>query len=184
VWLHAQVRHWQNNRGEGKLFSFDMLDAHGGEIRATAFNAACDKFSEIVHQVGDAESSLGDAESSLGDAESSLGDAESSLGDAKSSLGDAKSSLGDVHQGRVYRVSKGMLKPKRAQFNQLNSDYEISLEPTSIVEEVADDPSIASQVYSVRALPPPSRSITTRVDLSRTRYCESDTPPMAFRTML
>jgi replication factor A1 len=163
VWLHAQVRHWQNNRGEGKLFSFDMLDAHGGEIRATAFNAACDKFSEIVHQVGDAESSLGDAESSLGD---------------------AKSSLGDVHQGRVYRVSKGMLKPKRAQFNQLNSDYEISLEPTSIVEEVADDPSIASQVYSVRALPPPSRSITTRVDLSRTRYCESDTPPMAFRTML
>ena len=100
----AQVRHWQNNRGEGKLFSFDLLDADGGEIRATAFNAACDKFNELVHQ------------------------------------------------GRVYRVSKGMLKPARKQFNSLNSDYEISLEPTSIVEEVADDPTIASQLYNFRSI--------------------------------
>jgi hypothetical protein len=29
--------------GEGKLFSFDLLDEKKGEIRCTAFGAECDK---------------------------------------------------------------------------------------------------------------------------------------------
>jgi hypothetical protein len=29
----GEIRRWTNARGEGKLFSFDLLDARGGEIR-------------------------------------------------------------------------------------------------------------------------------------------------------
>ncbi len=32
------MRKCNNQKGEGRLFSFDVLDAHGGEIRVTAFN--------------------------------------------------------------------------------------------------------------------------------------------------
>ena len=35
-------------RGDGKLFSFDLLDASGVEIRATAFNEQADKYCELL----------------------------------------------------------------------------------------------------------------------------------------
>lgn len=38
------IKHWSNARGEGKLFSFELLDRAGGEIRATMFNDAVDKY--------------------------------------------------------------------------------------------------------------------------------------------
>jgi replication factor A1 len=34
----------------GKLFSFELLDAHGGEIRGCAFNQCVDKFEQIMQQ--------------------------------------------------------------------------------------------------------------------------------------
>ncbi|XP_025197374.1 replication protein A 70 kDa DNA-binding subunit [Melanaphis sacchari] len=43
----APIRTWSNQRGEGKLFSMDLLD-ESGEIRATAFNNECDKFFDMV----------------------------------------------------------------------------------------------------------------------------------------
>jgi len=43
----APVRTWNNQRGEGKLFSMDLLD-ETGEIRATAFNSECDKFFDMI----------------------------------------------------------------------------------------------------------------------------------------
>ncbi|CAI6344445.1 unnamed protein product [Macrosiphum euphorbiae] len=43
----APVRTWSNQRGEGKLFSMDLLD-ESGEIRATAFNSECDKFFDMI----------------------------------------------------------------------------------------------------------------------------------------
>ncbi|CAH1726764.1 replication protein A 70 kDa DNA-binding subunit-like [Aphis gossypii] len=43
----ASIRTWNNQRGEGKLFSMDLLD-ESGEIRATAFNSECDKFFDMV----------------------------------------------------------------------------------------------------------------------------------------
>lgn len=43
----SSIRTWSNSRGEGKLFSMDLLD-QDGEIRATAFNAECDKFYEMI----------------------------------------------------------------------------------------------------------------------------------------
>ncbi len=38
---------WSNARGEGSLFSVDLLDAHGSEIRATFWKEAVDKFYDV-----------------------------------------------------------------------------------------------------------------------------------------
>lgn len=43
----APIRTWSNQRGEGKLFSMDLID-ESGEIRATAFNTECDKFFDMI----------------------------------------------------------------------------------------------------------------------------------------
>ena len=39
---------WNGVKGEGKLFSFDLLDHEGGEIRVTAFNEQAERFFQIV----------------------------------------------------------------------------------------------------------------------------------------
>ncbi|KAG7605014.1 Replication protein A 70 kDa DNA-binding subunit C [Arabidopsis thaliana] len=44
----AELRRFNNPRGEGKLFSFDLLDADGGEIRVTCFNDAVDQFFDKI----------------------------------------------------------------------------------------------------------------------------------------
>ncbi|KAJ0112480.1 hypothetical protein Patl1_02624 [Pistacia atlantica] len=44
----GELRHYNNQRGDGKVFHFDLLDSDGGEIRATCFNAVVDQF---YHQV-------------------------------------------------------------------------------------------------------------------------------------
>ncbi|CAG9864560.1 unnamed protein product [Phyllotreta striolata] len=41
------VKTWSNSRGEGKLFSFDLLD-ESGEIRCTAFRDLVDKFHDFL----------------------------------------------------------------------------------------------------------------------------------------
>lgn len=43
----SAIRTWANPKGEGKLFSMDLMD-ESGEIRATAFKAECDKFYEMI----------------------------------------------------------------------------------------------------------------------------------------
>eukprot|EP00879_Flechtneria_rotunda_P025305 GHRR01026883.1.p1 GENE.GHRR01026883.1~~GHRR01026883.1.p1 ORF type:complete len:797 (+),score=258.36 GHRR01026883.1:172-2562(+) len=47
----GEVRRWSNPRSEGKLFSFDLVDKDGTEIRATAWNDQVDHFYDMV-QVG------------------------------------------------------------------------------------------------------------------------------------
>jgi len=46
------VKVYTNARGEGKLFSADLADAHGGRIRCTFFNGAVDKFLDVVQENG------------------------------------------------------------------------------------------------------------------------------------
>ncbi|GMF16928.1 unnamed protein product [Phytophthora fragariaefolia] len=48
----APIKNWSNARGSGKLFSVDLLDAKGGEIRATFFNDGVDKFFETLRPGG------------------------------------------------------------------------------------------------------------------------------------
>jgi hypothetical protein len=47
VTTKSPVRTWSNARGEGKLFSMDLID-ESGEIRATAFKEQCDKFFDMI----------------------------------------------------------------------------------------------------------------------------------------
>lgn len=44
----SDIRRFSNARGEGKFFSFDILDADGGEIRVVGWNDQCDKFFDQV----------------------------------------------------------------------------------------------------------------------------------------
>nr|XP_003469585.2 replication protein A 70 kDa DNA-binding subunit [Cavia porcellus] len=43
----SQIRTWSNSRGEGKLFSLELVD-ESGEIRAAAFNEQVDKFFPLI----------------------------------------------------------------------------------------------------------------------------------------
>lgn len=46
----SDIRRYTNARGEGKFFSFDLLDAKGGEIRVVGWNDQCDRFFDQVTQ--------------------------------------------------------------------------------------------------------------------------------------
>jgi len=48
VTAKGEIRRYHNTKGDGKVFSFDLLDSDGGEIRATCFNALVDRFYEAV----------------------------------------------------------------------------------------------------------------------------------------
>ncbi|XP_059634770.1 replication protein A 70 kDa DNA-binding subunit A [Cornus florida] len=48
VTAKGDIRRYNNARGDGKVFSFDILDSDGGEIRATCFNAVVDRFYDII----------------------------------------------------------------------------------------------------------------------------------------
>ncbi|XP_060213635.1 replication protein A 70 kDa DNA-binding subunit A [Lycium barbarum] len=48
VTAKGDLRRYNNSRGDGKVFSFDLLDSDGGEIRVTCFNAVVDRFYEKI----------------------------------------------------------------------------------------------------------------------------------------
>ncbi|PWA70210.1 Nucleic acid-binding, OB-fold [Artemisia annua] len=48
VTAKGDLRRYNNAKGDGKVFSFDLLDSDGGEIRVTCFNAVVDQFYEVI----------------------------------------------------------------------------------------------------------------------------------------
>ena len=48
VTVKTHVKHYANAKGPGKLFSIDLLDAQGGEIRATGFGEVVDQFYDQI----------------------------------------------------------------------------------------------------------------------------------------
>ena len=48
VTTKSDIKHWSNQKGEGKLFSIDLLDSEGGEIRATFFNEMVTKYYDVI----------------------------------------------------------------------------------------------------------------------------------------
>ncbi|KAF2287153.1 hypothetical protein GH714_038458 [Hevea brasiliensis] len=48
VTAKGDLRRYNNARGDGKVFSFDLLDSNGGEIRLTCFNAVVDRFYDVI----------------------------------------------------------------------------------------------------------------------------------------
>lgn len=50
VQFKSPIRTWSNSKGEGKLFSMDLVD-ESGEIRATGFRDTVDKFYEMIEVI-------------------------------------------------------------------------------------------------------------------------------------
>ncbi len=48
VTAKSDVRRFHNAKGDGKVFSFDLLDVDNGEIRATCFNNVVDQFYDKI----------------------------------------------------------------------------------------------------------------------------------------
>ncbi|KAL6523631.1 Replication protein A 70 kDa DNA-binding subunit A [Orobanche gracilis] len=48
VTAKGDLRRYNNAKGDGKVFSFDLLDSDGGEIRVTCFNAVADRFYDAI----------------------------------------------------------------------------------------------------------------------------------------
>jgi replication factor A1 len=46
----TEMKKWSNARGDGCLFSIDLLDQGGGEIRATFFKDAAEKFFDVIQE--------------------------------------------------------------------------------------------------------------------------------------
>jgi replication factor A1 len=46
----GEKKTWNNAKGTGTLFSIDLLDSDGGEIRGTFFKDTCEKFFPIIEQ--------------------------------------------------------------------------------------------------------------------------------------
>lgn len=44
------MRTWSNAKGEGRLFSIDILDEEGSEIRGTFFKEDADKWFDVVQE--------------------------------------------------------------------------------------------------------------------------------------
>lgn len=90
VSIKGEKRTFTNARGEGSLFSVDLIDESGGETRATFFNKAAEHWFD------------------------------------------------KLWAGKVYTWSKGQVKTANKRFWQ-RSDYEITFEENSIIEECQDD---------------------------------------------
>ena len=50
VTAKSDIRKWSNAKGDGTLFSCDLLDEHGGEIRGTFFKETCEKWFQVLEQ--------------------------------------------------------------------------------------------------------------------------------------
>lgn len=48
----SEIRTYSNVKGSGKVFSFDLVDEKGGEIRITCFNETVDMFYNMVASKG------------------------------------------------------------------------------------------------------------------------------------
>lgn len=48
VTAKGELRTYTNSRGQGKVFSFDLLDSNRGEIRATCFNTVAEQFYNVI----------------------------------------------------------------------------------------------------------------------------------------
>lgn len=46
----SDMRTWSNARGEGKLFSIDLLDEEGSEVKGTFFKADADKWFDQLQE--------------------------------------------------------------------------------------------------------------------------------------
>ncbi|KDQ14551.1 hypothetical protein BOTBODRAFT_32688 [Botryobasidium botryosum FD-172 SS1] len=95
----SDIRTWSNARGEGKLFSVNLMD-ETGEIKATGFNAVVD------------------------------------------------SHYDQFEEGKVYYLTNARINLAKKQFSNLNSEYEISMEARTVVQECTDTSAVPEITYN------------------------------------
>lgn len=93
----GNIRFWSNNRGKGKLFSFDILDK-SGEMRCTVFEELVDKFYNLLEI------------------------------------------------DKVYKISKGIIRPADKRYALGTSTYEITLTSNSTIDHVVTENGMVPQV--------------------------------------
>lgn len=89
----SDIKTWSNARGEGKLFSMDLMDS-SGEIRCTGFTDVVDKYFNIIEQ------------------------------------------------GKVYYISRCVLKTANKQYTALKNDYEMTMTNDTTVVLCTDNDSV------------------------------------------
>ncbi|KAL0589332.1 hypothetical protein ABG067_002551 [Albugo candida] len=100
----APIKNWTNARGQGKLFSIDLLDSKGGEIRGTMFNDAVDKFYDVLRP------------------------------------------------GQVFYFSGGKIRMANRKFSSVNNDYEITFDQHSEISLASDDRGIQQMNYNFKKI--------------------------------
>lgn len=103
VTLKSPIRTWSNSKGEGKLFSMNVLD-ESGEIRITGFNDAVDKFYNYVEV------------------------------------------------NKVYYISRANLKTANKQYSNVNNNYEMTLNPDSVIELCTDESDLPTWSFDFKKL--------------------------------
>lgn len=99
----SQLRNYNNARGPGKLFSCDLVD-QSGEIRATAFNAECDRLYSML-EVGEVR---------------------------RRNVFVVLRKFVEFFQ--VFYIAKASLKAANRQYNTLNNDYEMTFNHDTQIE--------------------------------------------------
>ena len=118
----SEIRSWSNARGQGTLFSIDLLDAKGTEIKGTFFKDACDKYYPLLEE----------------------GKGKTPLKSFLSATLLTKSFLLPA----AYTFSGGKINPvKDKKWSALKNDYEITFDANSVIEPAADDADIKVQSY-------------------------------------
>lgn len=114
------IRTWSNAKGEGKLFSFDMMD-ESGSIRATAFRDLVDKYYDMIQVCIQKEKCF--------------------CANTKK-LMDFK-----LQVDKVFYITKCQVKPANKQFSRLPHDYELTFSNETVVQECTDDDDLPTVKY-------------------------------------
>jgi replication factor A1 len=123
----SDIRRWSNAKGEGTLFSIDLLDSDGGEIRATFFKEACDKWFPVLE-------------------EGKVSNNSCCLTCATLCL--QLTCLLSTSICQVYTFSGGTLKMvQNKQFSNIKNQYELTFSQHSAIMAAADDVGIQKQHY-------------------------------------
>lgn len=154
----GDLRTYSNARGEGKVFSFDLCDAEGGEASALidAGNKRATQSPGLQKAPAMASCWTAQWKRLVRKGRRAIVRLISRPQIRVTAWREtAERFYNEIEAGQVYQISRASLKPARKQYNHLNNDYEITLENTSEVTLCHDDdgiPAISFSVTEIRSL--------------------------------
>ncbi|KAF4675444.1 60S acidic ribosomal protein P1 [Perkinsus chesapeaki] len=138
----SDVRTFTNSRGEGQLFSIEIVDDQSAEIRATFFNSLFPTSMYCVYH----ELYLIITANNI-DRDNKYKYTKASKGSSFIEQAVTKF-FPMIQQGRVYTFSKGQVKQANARFNP-GATYELTFNDDAIIEESTDSVEIPRIVYKI-----------------------------------